>query len=191
MLRAAGSGLLFACHLVAEPLTGEQRLRLLHALYEGLFDRGAGQRLQAEMQRRMRPTPIAQQQGLLIADHFRPLGYHTLAARLKPALVNMEESLQAYLDGGSLDTYQRADHILQLAAAPGLGKSTASRLVWVALHQELMQRPPGSLSALDVVLQQRVANSITPNNLLLFQLDLSEGKRPCHQPAHVCTMCAL
>lgn len=132
----------------------------------------------------MQGTPISQQQDILqIASHFQPQGYHNLVPQLEEKLVNMEQSHQAYIDGGDLDAYQRVGHILQLAAAPGLGKSTASRLLWVALHQKLKQRSPETLSSSEAVLRQRVLTSIKPNNLLLFQLDLGTGKQSCHQPS--------
>jgi hypothetical protein len=159
-------------------MSPEQRVAKLLDKYSHLFDREAGPRLVNELLRRSGGLLPASLNALNLGRHFPLQGYQSLLQQLLPELLQMFKNHEFERQR---DSYIRLQHIFQLVAAPGMGKTTASNAMFAALHH-VYNTPPGQWSTLLPAglasedapsLATRVNNSFGPDNFLVFSLPLT------------------
>ncbi len=106
--------------------------------------------------------------------HFPLLGYRSLMLQLLPELFRMVYNHRELRRTPA--EYIRAQHILQLAAAPGMGKSTAAIAMWAALHHVCTQHAllsqwlPGFTVETSELGAELIKRSFSPQTFLVFRL---------------------
>ena len=150
------------------------------------YDAAAGQRLLGLLSHRAARTPIAvDSSARALGRHFPLLGYRPVIKALVEVLLAMENNLELKTS----DDYERAQHILQLAGPPGLGKTTAATALWAALHYACCCNSSSSSSSSSSSchglfpvtpvwqkMHQRILASLSPSKLLVFFLDFADGE---------------
>jgi hypothetical protein len=157
----------------------EQRLAMLIRDHGSSFDLGAGRRLLSQLRQRSQETAISGQLNSNFLEVELPLaGYQSLAVQLVPQLQKIMSNFRKRRS--KPDAYKHTEHILQMAAAPGMGKTTAATAMWAVLHHlcttgdDLVQ----GLHTLGDDSIDRIKASFTPSRFLVFSLNLSDGG--CH-----------
>jgi hypothetical protein len=163
-------------------LNPEQRLAMLIRDHGSSFDLGAGSRLLSQLRQRSQEASISGQLTANILEVELPLtGYHSLAVQLVPQLSEMMMDFKK--PRGTPDVYKRTADILQMAAAPGMGKTTAATAMWAVLHH-LCTSGNVLVHTLGDDGVNRIKTSFTPSKFLVFSLDLSDGGCHCTAGHH-------
>jgi hypothetical protein len=158
-------------------LSPEARVQLLIQQYGGVYDSQVGARQVQMLQLRDQQLP-AELNGEKLGQRFPLMGYRSILKQLAASLANMLLAREADPTLVHPDSYTRENHLHQLIAAPGMGKTTAATTSWAALYHAytnidkykalLPELSPAAAAALI----SRVKNTFAPDNFLVFSLPL-------------------
>lgn len=166
---------LHACYSYAVP-GHQQPLEMLLSRYADSFDCSAGARLLEELARRSATTPVSTSlTGEILGRHLPLHGFRSLMAQLVPQLATMMlNSLELH---NAQDHHMHGQHILQLVAAPGMGKTTAATAMWAVLHYLCSTQDQLVVQGLRGVQGvERILQSFSPKKFLVFYLSFDEGE---------------